>query len=75
MDIFDKSDVREKMLKNIFYEDFIWIKKSQKREDILANSEKHKNSLDQLSSEINLQINNESWTRLLNIKFIKAFIN
>ncbi len=70
-----KSDVREKMLKNIFSEDFVWIKKSQKREDILTNSEKLKNCLDQLSSELNMQINYEAWTRLLNLKYIKAFIN
>ena len=70
-----KSDVREKMLKNIFYEDFIWIKKSQKREDILTNSEKLKSCLDQLSKEVNKQINYEAWTRLLNLKYIKAFIN
>ncbi len=70
-----KSDVREKMLKNIFSEDFVWIKKSQKREDILTNSEKLKNCLGQLSSELNMQINYEAWTRLLNLKYIKAFIN
>ncbi len=70
-----KSDVREKMLKNIFYEDFIWIKKSQKREDILTNSEKLKICLDQLSSEVNMKINYEAWSRLLNLKYIKAFIN
>jgi hypothetical protein len=63
------------MLKNIFYEDFIWIKKSQKREDILTNSEKLKSCLDQLSEEVNKQINYEAWTRLLNLKYIKAFIN
>jgi hypothetical protein len=70
-----KSDVREKILKNIFYEDFIWIKKSQKREDILTNSEKLKSCLDQLSTEVNMQISYEAWTRLLNLKYIKAFIN
>lgn len=70
-----KSDVREKMLKNIFHEDFIWIKKSQKREDIPANSKKLRNCLDQLSSEVNMQINYEAWSRLLNLKYIKAFIN
>ena len=70
-----KSDVREKMLKNIFYEDFIWIKKSQKREDILGNSEKLKNCFDRLSSEVNMQINYEAWSRLLNLKYIKALIN
>ena len=70
-----KSDVREKMLKNIFHEDFIWIKKSQKREDIPANSEKLKNCLDRLSSEVNMQINYEAWSRLLNLKYIKALIN
>ncbi len=70
-----KSDVREKILKNIFHEDFIWIKKSQKREDIPANSEKLKNCLDRLSSEVNMQINYEAWSRLLNLKYIKVFIN
>ncbi len=70
-----KSDVREKMLKNIFNEDFIWIKKSQKREDIPTNSEKLKNCLDRLTSEVNMKINYEAWSRLLNLKYIKAFIN
>lgn len=70
-----KSDVREKMLKNIFHEDFIWIKKSQKREDILTNSEKLKNCLEQLSSEVNIKIYGEAWSRLLNLKYIKEFIN
>ncbi len=62
------------MLKNIFHEDFAWIKKSQKREDIPVNSEKLKNCLDRLSSEVNIQINYEAWSRLLNLKYIKAFI-
>lgn len=70
-----KSDVRETMLKNIFNEDFIWIKKSQKREDILANSEKLNNCLGQLSSEVNIQIPPEAWSRILNLKYIKACLN
>lgn len=67
-----KSDVREAMLKNIFNEDFIWIKKSKKREDILVNSEKLNNCLSQISSEVNIQIPLEAWSRLLNLKDIKA---
>ncbi len=69
-----KSDMREKILNNVFQEDFVWIKKSQKREDILTNSIKLKQCLDQLSAEINLDIPYEAWSRLLDLKYIKTNI-
>ncbi len=69
-----KSDIREKILNNIFQEDFVWIKKSQKREDITTNSIKLKHCFDQLSSEVNFEIPYEAWSRLLDLKYIKANI-
>jgi hypothetical protein len=69
-----KSDMREKILKNIFYKDFVWIKKSQKREDILTNSANLVQCLDLLSEELNFDIPYEAWSRLLDLKYIKAII-
>lgn len=69
-----KSDIREAILKKIFNDDFSWIKKSKKREDILVNSKKINNCLSQLSSEVNLQIPLEAWSRLLTLKYIKVLL-
>lgn len=69
-----KSDMREKLLNNVFQEDFVWIKKSQKREDVLTNSIKLKQCLDQLAAEINIKIPYEAWSRLLDLKYIKTNI-
>jgi hypothetical protein len=68
-----KAEDRESLLK-LFGEEFTWIKKSAKREDIIANSAKITNGLHQLSEETGIDIPIEAWSRILYAPFIKPFI-
>lgn len=55
-------------------EEFIWTKKSAKREDILTNSQNIKNGLDQLNKETGITISNEAWCRITQEPYIKPFL-
>ncbi len=66
-----KQDVRQILIENIFDGEFTWIKKSSKREDIIANNKTLKSYLDRLSAESGIKIPAEAWNRILNLKSIK----
>jgi len=68
-----KAGEREALLK-LMGEEFIWIKKSAKREDIIANSEKLNSGLSQLNKETGIIIPLEAWSRVLQTPFIKSLI-
>lgn len=55
-------------------EEFIWTKKSAKREDILTNSLNIRNGFDRLNKETGIEIPNEAWCRILQEPYIKAHI-
>lgn len=55
-------------------EEFIWTKKSAKREDILTNSQNIKNGLDQLNEETGIKIPIEAWCRITQESYIKPFL-
>jgi hypothetical protein len=68
-----KAEDREAFLK-IFGEEFTWIKKSARREDIDANSSKIKTGLLQLNKETGIVIPLEAWSRLQQASFIKSIL-
>jgi hypothetical protein len=68
-----KAEDREAFLE-ILGEEFSWIKKSAKREDISANSGKLKAGLTQAGKAAGISIPFEAWSRLQQAKFIKPLI-
>lgn len=66
-----KWDVREAILNKCFDQEFIWIKKSARQEDILVNSKALLYHLGRVAAETNLTIPTEAWSRILNLKCIK----
>lgn len=68
-----KAKDREKLLE-LFGEEFVWIKKSAKKEDILANNKKLVIGLKELNNHIGIDIPLEAWSRLLYSPFLKLLI-
>lgn len=68
-----KAEDREAILK-LFGEEFIWIKKSAKREDIKTNSSKIKECFAQLNKQTGIDVPMEAWSRILYSSFIKSLI-
>jgi hypothetical protein len=68
-----KAEDRETFLK-MFGEEFVWVKKSAKREDILTNSEKLREGLARLNKEVGIDIPLESWSRISQASFIKGMM-
>lgn len=69
-----KWDVRENLLNKCFNEEFIWIKKSARQEDILANSKTLQHHLSKVTAETGLTIPTEAWSRILDIKPVKLIL-
>lgn len=69
-----KWDVREAILNKCFNEDFIWIKKSAKQEDIQANSKALHHHLESIATETGFSIPTEAWSRILDLKPIKIIL-
>ncbi len=68
-----KAEDREPLLK-LFGEEFIWLKKSAKREDTGTNSSKIREGLSQLSALTSVEIPLEAWSRVLYASFMKSHI-
>ncbi|MBN2597776.1 MAG: hypothetical protein JXR82_13465 [Marinifilaceae bacterium] len=68
-----KTPERETLLK-LLGEEFLWIKKSDKREDILGNNEKIAAGLKELNKQTGIEIPLEAWSRIIKSSFFKSFI-
>jgi len=68
-----KADDRQKLL-NLLGEEFVWIKKSTKREDIIENNKKLLAGLKELNTQTGVEIPIESWNRMLYSPFLKPMI-
>jgi|GEM_PF-1236523 len=68
-----KAEERAALLQ-LFGEEFTWIKKSAKREDILLNSSKLKKSFAELEAQLKLKIPLEAWSRILQSSFVKTLM-
>lgn len=68
-----KADDREKLL-GFFGKDFVWIKKSAKREDILSNNKSLVLGFTALNRLSGTEIPNEAWTRVQQAPFIKSLL-
>ncbi len=68
-----KADDREKFL-GLLGEEFTWLKKSAKREDIIGNNLKITSGLSDLGKKTGFDIPLESWSRILYAPFIKPLI-
>ena len=70
-----KAEDRQALLERVFGERFIWIKKSQKREDILQNNRVIVEGLNRTAASAGLKIPLEAWSRLLPLAFVKELLN
>ncbi len=70
-----KTDDRAALLERVFGEPFVWVKKSQKREDILRNNRVIVDGLNRSANNAGLQIPLEAWSRLLPLPFVKELLN
>jgi hypothetical protein len=68
-----KTEDRMSLL-TLLNEEFCWIKKSSKREDIVGNSAKLKEGLSQVNIQTGIEIPLESWNRILYSPFLKPLI-
>lgn len=68
-----KAEDREAVL-GLFDEEFIWIKKSAKREDIETNSARINACFGQLGKQTGMDIPLEAWSRILYAPFVKSII-
>jgi len=68
-----KAEDREKLLA-LLGEEFIWLKKSAKREDIHGNNRKIVSGLNELETQTGLTIPLEAWSRIMYSSFIKPLI-
>ncbi len=68
-----KAEDREALLK-LFGEEFIWLKKSAKREDIRINSSKILDGFAQVNTLTGIEIPLEAWNRILYASFAKSLI-
>ncbi len=71
---FAKAEDRQALLERVFGEPFIWIKKSQKREDILKNNRAIAEGLNRSAASAGLKIPLEAWSRLLPLPFVKEVL-
>ena len=69
-----KADDRQALLERIFDKRFVWIKKSQKREDILTNNREIGDALNRTATNVGLKIPLEAWSRLLALPFVKNLL-
>jgi hypothetical protein len=70
-----KQDMRQALLEQVFGTEFKWLKKSAKREDILANNRELARHLTQAGKEAGLTVPLESWNRIFEIKAVKAALS
>lgn len=68
-----KAEDREALLK-LLGEEFVWLKKSAKREDIKGNNAKIVSGLKQLNKQTKIEIPLESWSRIQQAAFFKSLI-
>ncbi len=68
-----KADDREKFM-GLLGEEFVWLKKSAKREDIIGNNLKIISGLNELKKQLGFEIPLESWSRILYSPFLKPLI-
>jgi len=68
-----KTEDREAVLK-LFGEEFVWLKKSAKREDIKGNNAKIVSGLKQLNKQTNIEIPLEAWSRIQQTTFFKSLL-
>lgn len=68
-----KAEEREAILR-LLGEEFIWIKKSVKREDIKGNNLKIASGLAKLNKQTGVDISLEAWSRIQQAAFIKSLI-
>lgn len=69
-----KTEDRQAVLERVFSEPFIWIKKSQKREDILKNNRVIVEGLNRTAESAGLKIPLEAWSRLLPLPSVKELL-
>ena len=69
-----KQAVRQILIEKIFQDEFIWIKKSAKREDISANNIALTQKLNETAADTGITIPLESWSRILAMKPIKVIL-
>lgn len=69
-----KQDTRMALLERIFGMEFVWVKKSAKRENIPANNNVLIQQLEATEKQAGLSIPLEAWNRILEIKPIKALL-
>lgn len=69
-----KAEDREAILTNWFGSDFIWLKKSAKREDILGNNQRLAEGFQALNQVTSKSIPLEAWSRLQGHAAIKMLI-
>ena len=68
-----KAEDREAILR-LLGEEFVWIKKSAKREDITGNNLKIASGLAKLNKQTGVDIPLESWSKIQQAAFIKSLI-
>ena len=69
-----KTDDRQALLERMFGKPFVWVKKSQKREDILTNNREIVEGLNRCATNAGLKIPLEAWSRLLALPFAKDLL-
>jgi hypothetical protein len=68
-----KAEDREALLR-LFGDNFVWIKKSAKREDIVQNSLQLQKGLEAAAKEAGVAVPVEAWSRLQQAPFIKSVL-
>ena len=69
-----KSDERQALLEQVFDEHFVWIKKAQKREDIVTNNRAIVEKLNRSAVNAGMKIPLEAWSRILALPFAKNLL-
>jgi hypothetical protein len=69
-----KQDLRLGLVEGVFGEDFRWVKKSAKREDVVGNSTVLMECLGRASAEAGVRVPLEAWGRVLEVKGVKGVI-
>ncbi len=69
-----KESDRTALLERVLGESFVWIKKSQKREDILVNNRAIVAGLNRAAGNAGLKIPLEAWSRVLTLPFAKELL-
>jgi len=70
-----KTDDRQALLERMFGKSFVWIKKSQKREDILMNNGEIVEGLNRSATNAGFKIPLEAWNRLLALPLAKELLH